>query len=224
MTEPEIRPASGQHLPYLHPITMFAENNKTYLPYDYVRIHYKLCIYNHAECTNHSKIDRTLRSILPGETIGLRLDDDNIDDVGIGRDTLQMARPIKVTIAAFASSGISWRRDDNNEYGYNHSKHPTDSPTINHTYYVEDGIYGTAYLSPYYSGKYSGSLPEVDLATDSYNRVRLHGLYTDFADFYSVKGTSPYTSDPSSSLNGQDQVKITDLTSLDPSLKGFQNR
>jgi len=107
MTSPELNPLDGLHLPYLHPVTMFVEENKDTLPYDYVRVHYKICIYNHTECTDDSMIDRQLRSILPGETIGLRLD--NVDDEGIGRNTLQMERPIKVTIASFASSGISWR-------------------------------------------------------------------------------------------------------------------
>jgi hypothetical protein len=74
------------------------------------------------------------------------------------------------------------------------------------------------------------------LTTAAYNRVRVHGLYTDFADFYaaglktinddgteislSVDGTSPYEKE--TSLNGEDQVVIQPLEDLEADAKGYQ--
>ena len=218
MSPPELCPSGNQHLSYLHPLTMLVSSDDN--PYDHKRVHYKLCIFNATECTHSSFIDRRLRSIEPGQSIGITLD--NVDDAGLGRDTNQMERPIKVTVAAFTSSGISWMRNGVNDVpGYNHSKHSTDSETIITEFYVEDGIYGMAYLSPYYNGEYSGSLAEVDLKTEEYNSVRIHGLYTDFADFYSEKGTSPYIGE--TSLNSKFQVDVTKLDESDEDLKGFQN-
>jgi len=86
---------------------------------------------------------------------------------------------------------------------------------------LEDDIYGTTFVAPYYSGEYSGVMPEVDLMTTKYNTLRIHGLYNDFADFYSEQGTSPYVK--ATSTNSEDQVHITNLAEIDDSLKGFQN-
>lgn len=42
------------------------------------------------------------------------------------------------------------------------------------------------------SSGYSGKVVEVDLHTDALGSVRLHGVVTDFADFYATGGVGPY--------------------------------
>lgn len=42
------------------------------------------------------------------------------------------------------------------------------------------------------SSGYSGNVVEVDLHTDALGSVRLHGVVTDFADFYASGGVGPY--------------------------------
>ncbi|CAM9247898.1 unnamed protein product, partial [Hapterophycus canaliculatus] len=66
------------------------------------------------------------------------------------------------------------------------------------------GKCGHAYFVPHFtSSGYSGNVVEVELHTNALGSVRLHGVVTDFADFYSEGGVGPY--------NGQ--VVIKDLTS-----------
>ncbi|CAM9457378.1 unnamed protein product [Ascophyllum nodosum] len=55
------------------------------------------------------------------------------------------------------------------------------------------GKCGFAYFVPHFtSSGYSGKVVEVDLKTNALGSVRLHGVMTDFADFYSTEGVGPY--------------------------------
>lgn len=55
------------------------------------------------------------------------------------------------------------------------------------------GKCGHAYFVPHFtSSGYSGNVVEVDLHTDALGSVRLHGVVTDFADFYASGGVGPY--------------------------------
>ena len=141
-----------------------------------------------------------------------------------------------LTVTVFLSTG--W----DNRTTHTTALHPTDSPPVISTYSISDGQTGAVSLAPYYnSAGYSGRMATVSLATEGFNKVRVHGLLTDFADFYSkgvtetyvdsngkvhdrtltVDGTSPYVKE--TSFNGEDQVIVTDLTAVDDELRGFQN-
>lgn len=62
------------------------------------------------------------------------------------------------------------------------------------TFLVIPGKCGHAYFVPHFtSSGYSGNVVEVELQTDRLGSVRLHGVVTDFADFYSDGGVGPYT-------------------------------
>ena len=55
------------------------------------------------------------------------------------------------------------------------------------------GKCGHAYFVPHFTSYgYSGNVVEVDLHTDALGSVRLHGVVTDFADFYASGGVGPY--------------------------------
>lgn len=55
------------------------------------------------------------------------------------------------------------------------------------------GKCGRAYFVPHFtSSGYSGNMVEVELHTDALGSVRLHGVVTDFADFYATGGVGPY--------------------------------
>ncbi|CAM9243846.1 unnamed protein product [Ectocarpus sp. 12 AP-2014] len=75
------------------------------------------------------------------------------------------------------------------------------------------GKCGHAYFVPHFSSSgYSGNVVEVELQTDRLGSVRLHGVVTDFADFYSDGGVGPYTG----------QVVSSDLTAEgDSGLAGY---
>ncbi|CAN0143713.1 unnamed protein product [Ectocarpus sp. 6 AP-2014] len=75
------------------------------------------------------------------------------------------------------------------------------------------GKCGHAYFVPHFtSSGYSGNVVEVELQTDRLGSVRLHGVVTDFADFYSDGGVGPYTG----------QVVSSDLTAEgDSGLAGY---
>lgn len=56
------------------------------------------------------------------------------------------------------------------------------------------GKCGHAYFVPHFTTSgYSGNVIEVELHTDALGSVRLHGVVTDFADFYAAGGVGPYT-------------------------------
>lgn len=55
------------------------------------------------------------------------------------------------------------------------------------------GKCGHAYFVPGFTNAgYSGKVVAVDLKTTALRSVRLHGVVTDFADFYSDAGVGPY--------------------------------
>ena len=55
------------------------------------------------------------------------------------------------------------------------------------------GKCGHAYFVPHFtSSGYSGNVIEVELHTNALGSVRLHGVVTDFADFYATGGVGPY--------------------------------
>lgn len=55
------------------------------------------------------------------------------------------------------------------------------------------GKCGRAYFVPYFtSSGFSGNVVQVNLQTETLGSVRLHGVVTDFADFYSTGGLGPY--------------------------------
>lgn len=55
------------------------------------------------------------------------------------------------------------------------------------------GKCGHAYFVPHFTNSgYSGNVVEVELHTNALGSVRLHGVVTDFADFYATGGVGPY--------------------------------
>mmetsp|Transcript_7459 Transcript_7459/g.15500 ORF Transcript_7459/g.15500 Transcript_7459/m.15500 type:complete len:814 (-) Transcript_7459:52-2493(-) len=223
---PELFPVS-MHLPHPTPLTVLTvETPSISYPYVNQRIHYKICGYNQTLCTAEAPPEhlpaRTWRSVLPGQSIGVGMD--NLDDQqdGLTLKSVLIKQPLKVTVALFTSSGWDGDRDPL----LNQTMHPSDSDVIIRDYYMSNERYGTAYITPNYDGKsYRGDLAEVDLETAKYNHVRLHGIETDFSDYYSVSSSSldgidPYVSESSS--NREDQIMVKRLTNLDPDLAGFQ--
>jgi len=107
----------------------------------------------------------------------------------------------------------------------NSTMHASDSNVMTRDYYVSDGIQGMAYIVPNFNGKkFTGDMVELDLETAKYSTVRIHGIESDFADFYSksaveADGVDPYVKETSKS--GTDQVIIKRLETLDPDLAGF---
>ena len=129
---------------------------------------------------------------------------------GLTFKSVLIKQPLKVTLALFASSGWDGDRDPL----LNQTMHPSDSEVVIRDYYMSNERYGTAYITPNYDGKgYRGELAEIDLETAKYNRVRLHGIETDFSDYYSVSTTSldgidPYVAESSSNKEDQVMVKV----------------
>ena len=210
--------------------------------YEQLRVHYKLCMWDHEQCAPTTSYksggpSRAWRHVLPGSVITVSVD--NADDLSLGVLDKDVFRPLKLSLTAFVSTG--W---DNRTASLNGTMSPFDSEPIVTEYYVEDGTYGMAYMVPYYNhavaGGYSGKVPEVDLEVAKYNRLRIHNQRSDWADYYSkaltsteigpggkvdtdigIFGTAPYES--ATSINGKDQVHITDLATINAKFKGFQS-
>lgn len=215
------------HLPYPTPLAVVTEKTPTTdYPYMNQRIHYKICGYNATLCTPgappEDQPSREWRSVLPGQAIGLSMY--NLDDQqdGLTLNSILIRQPFKLTVALFASSG--W---DDRDVSLNSTLHSTDSDIVIREYYINNERYGKAYLSPNFNGQeYTGDMVEVDLETAKYNAVRLHGIETDFADYYSTSTTSLDGIDPymkATSKNKEDQVVIKRLQNVDNDLAGYQN-
>ncbi|GMH80028.1 hypothetical protein TL16_g08370 [Triparma laevis f. inornata] len=215
------------HLAYPTPLAVVTEHTPSIMyPYVNQRIHYKICGYNTTLCSPSAPPEhqpsRGWRSVLPGQSIGLSMY--NLDDQqpGLTLNSILIRQPFKMTVALFASSG--W---DDRDKSLNRTLHSSDSEVVVREYYINNERYGKAYLSPNFNGKeYTGDMVEVDLETAKYNTVRLHGIETDFADYYSMSTTSvdgidPYVKD--TSKNKEDQVVIKRLQNVDNDLAGYQN-
>lgn len=223
---PEIYPLS-EHLDYPTPLTVLTTKTPTAsYPYVNQRIHYKICVYNTTLCESGAPADhlpnRNWRSVLPGQSLSLSADDADDWREGLSLTSILIMRPIKLTLALFASSG--W--DGDREPELNATIHHTDSDVTVRDYYISDGRVGTAFLAPNYNGKeFTGDMAEVDLNTEKYSTVRIHGIESDFADYYSksetsTDGVNPYVKQTSKSKT--DQVVIKRLKNLDPDLSGYQ--
>jgi hypothetical protein len=91
---------------------------------------------------------RAWRSFLPNGVAALNAA--NGDDNGIGRSLHGIPRPTRIILAAFTSSNIV---NVNSSREVFHEKHETDSNVTIGEYYVEDDVYGMAYLTPYYNAR-----------------------------------------------------------------------
>lgn len=90
-----------------------------------------------------------------------------------------------------------------------HDRSPADSTTTSPPLLSSPGKCGHAYLVPHFtSSGYSGNLVEVELHTNSLGSVRLHGVVTDFADFYSEGGVGPYNGQVGTALTFRAHVHV----------------